>query len=53
MAVNANKTNYITFDTCGKKIDPNLPNIVFSSNKINSLSPDPAQIYKFECIYMM
>jgi hypothetical protein len=51
MAVNVNKTNYIIFHTRGKKLDINLPDVVFNSNEIDSQSPDPTKIYKLECIH--
>ncbi len=36
MAVNVNKTNYINFQTRGKIIDADIPNIVFNSNNPDS-----------------
>jgi hypothetical protein len=36
MAVNVNKTNYIIFQTRGKIIDADIPNIVFNSNDPDS-----------------
>jgi hypothetical protein len=51
MAVNVSKTNYIIFRTRGKKIDADLPDVVFNSNDLDSVSPDPSLIQKLERIH--
>ncbi len=51
MAVNVSKTNYIIFRTVVKKIDADLPDVVFNSNDLNSASPDPSLIQKLEQIH--
>jgi hypothetical protein len=51
MAVNVSNTNYIIFRTRGKKIDADLPDVVFNSNDLDSVSPDPSLIQKLERIH--
>ncbi len=51
MAVNVNKTNYIIFHTRGKQIEPNLPDVIFDSNEIDSPVPNPDLIQKLERIH--
>jgi hypothetical protein len=48
MAVNVKKTQYIIFRTRGKKIDPNGLDVVFNSNDLNNVNPDPSLIHKLD-----
>ncbi len=48
MAVNVKKTQYIIFRTRGKKIDPNGLDVVFNSNDLNTVNPDPSLIHKLD-----
>jgi hypothetical protein len=48
MAVNVKKTQYIIFRTRGKKIDTNGLDVVFNSNDLNTVNPDPSLIHKLD-----
>ena len=49
MAVNTSKTKYIIFRTRGKKIDIDIPPVVFNSHQLNT-PQDPAKIFPLERI---
>jgi hypothetical protein len=52
MAVNfIKKTQYIIFRTRGKKIDLSGLDVVFNSNDLNTIIPDPTLIYKLDRVY--
>ncbi len=51
MAVNVSKTNYIVFHTRGKQVNLNGRDIIFNSNEINVITPDPALTQKVERIH--
>ncbi len=51
MAVNVSKTNYIIFQTRGKIVSADLPDVVFNSNDPDLPDQCPQAIYKLNRIY--
>ncbi len=46
MVVNVSKTNYIIFHARGKQVNLNGRDIIFNSNEISEITPDPSLIQK-------